>query len=176
MSDLFNRVTEESDIFKKILSKVPGFSGYFERQNRRAADQLVRQTVAARFEEQWKRLSSLQRDLISQGEIQYVDDLEGAAVKIRQFIDRIKTASYGYAGLFDSIKINQEELAKIYEYDLALLNSVDELAKAVDLVETSIGSEGLPAAIRNVTGVAQQAVEAFNRRSEVILGSQESSQ
>ncbi len=176
MSDLFNRVTEESDIFKKILSKVPGFSGYFERQNRRAADQLVRQTVAARFEEQWKRLSSLQRDLISQGEIQYVDDLEGAAVKIRQFIDRIKTASYGYAGLFDSIKINQEELAKIYEYDLALLNSVDELAKAIDLVETSIGSEGLPAAIRNVTGVAQQAVEAFNRRSEVILGSQESSQ
>lgn len=176
MSDLFNRVTEESDIFKKILSKIPGFSGYFERQNRRAADQLLRQTVAARFEEQWKRLSGLQRDLISQGGIQYVDDLEGAAVKIRQFIDRIKTASYGYAGLFDSIKVNQEELSKIYEYDLALLNSVDELARAIDLVETSIGSEGLPAAIRNVTGIAQQAVEAFNRRSEVILGGQEASQ
>lgn len=176
MSDLFNRVTEESDIFKKILSKIPGFSGYFERQNRRAADQLLRQTVAARFEEQWKRLSGLQRDLISQGEIRYVDDLEGAAIKIRQFIDRVKTASYGYAGLFDSVKVNQEELAKIYEYDLALLNSVDELARAIDLVETSMGSEGLPAAIRNVTGVAQQAVEAFNRRSEVILGGQESSQ
>lgn len=176
MSDLFNRVTEESDIFKKILSKIPGFSGYFERQNQRAADQLLRQTVAARFEEQWKRLSGLQRDLISQGGIQNVDDLEGAAVKIRQFIDRIKTASYGYAGLFDSIKVNQEELSKIYEYDLALLNSVDELARAVDLVETSIGSEGLPAAIRNVTGIAQQAVEAFNRRSEVILGGQEASQ
>ncbi len=176
MSDLFNRVTEESDIFKKILSKIPGFSGYFERQNRRAADQLVRQTIAARFEEQWKRLSGLQRELISQGEIRYVDDLEGAAIKIRQFIDRVKTASYGYAGLFDSVKVNQEELAKIYEYDLALLNSVDELARAVDLVETSIGSEGLPAAIHNVTSVAQQAVEAFNRRSEVILGGQESSQ
>ena len=176
MSDFFNRVTEESDIFKKVLSKIPGFSGYFERQNRRAADQLVRQTVAARFEEQWKRLSGLQRDLISQGEIQYLDDLEGAAIKIRQFIDRIKTASYGYAGLFDSIKVNQEELAKLYEYDLALLDSVDELARAVDLVETSIGSEGLPAAIRNVTGVAQQAVEAFNRRSEVILSGQETAQ
>jgi hypothetical protein len=176
MSDFFNRVTEESDIFKKILSKIPGFSGYFERQNRRAADQLVRQTVAARFEEQWKRLSGLQRDLISHGEIQYLDDLEGAAIKIRQFIDRIKTASYGYAGLFDSIKVNQEELAKLYEYDLALLDSVDELARAVDLVETSIGSEGLPAAIRNVTGVAQQAVEAFNRRSEVILSGQETAQ
>jgi hypothetical protein len=170
MSDLFDKVTGDQDIFKKILGKVPGFSGYIERQNRRASDKLLRETVANRFEEQWQRISGLQRDLISQGGIAYVDDMEGAALKLRQFIDRVRTASYGYSGLFDAVKINETELAQVYQYDLALLQSVDELGRAVDNVETSIGSDGLQAAIRHLTGLAQQAVAAFNKRSEVMVG------
>ncbi len=170
MSDLFDRVTAEGDALKKILSKLPVFSGYFERQNRRAADKLMRETIANRFEEQWKRISSVQRSLISEGGIQYVDDLEAAAVKLRQFIDRVRTASYGYAGFFDSIKVNEEELAQIYDYDLTLLNLVDEVGRAIDNLETSLGTEGLPASIRHLVSLAEQCVEAFNRRSEVIQG------
>jgi hypothetical protein len=170
MSDLYDKVTGYQDIFKKILGKVPGFSGYIERQNRRASDKLLREAVANHFEEQWQRISGLQRDLISQGGIAYVDEMEGAAVKLRQFIDRVRTASYGYSGLFDAIKINENELAQLYQYDLALLQSADELGRAVDNIETSIGSDGLPAAIRHLTGLAQQAVTAFNKRSEAMVG------
>ncbi|MCC6148159.1 MAG: hypothetical protein IT308_11395 [Anaerolineaceae bacterium] len=168
MSDLFDRVTAEGDVFKKILSKLPVFSGYFERQNRRAADKLMRETIASRFEEQWGRISSVQRSLISGGEIQYIDDLEAAAVKLRQFIDRVRTASYGYAGFFDAIKINEEELSRLYDFDLTLLNMVDEISRAIDNLEASIGTEGLPASIRHLTALASQCVEAFNRRTEVI--------
>lgn len=170
MSDLYDKVTGYQDIFKKILGKVPGFSGYIERQNRRASDKLLREAVANHFEEQWQRISGLQRDLISQGGIAYVDEMEGAALKLRQFIDRVRTASYGYSGLFDAIKINENELAQLYQYDLALLQSADELGRAVDNIETSIGSDGLPAAIRHLTGLAQQAVTAFNKRSEAMVG------
>jgi len=170
MSDLYDKVTGYQDIFKKILGKVPGFSGYIERQNRRASDKLLREAVANHFEEQWQRISGLQRDLISQGGIAYVDEMEGAALKLRQFIDRVRTASYGYSGLFDAIKINENELAQLYQYDLALLQSADELGRAVDNVETSIGSDGLPAAIRHLTGLVQQAVTAFNKRSEAMVG------
>lgn len=169
MSDFLGRVTEEQDSFKEILGKIPGFSGYFDRQNRRSADQLLRQVVADRFEEQWQRLSGLQRDFISQGAIASVDDLEAAAIKLRQFVDRVRTAAYGYAGFFDAIKINQEELTQLYQYDLSLLESVDAVKRAIDNVEASVGSDGLPAAIRNLVSVAQQSVEAFNRRSEVIM-------
>lgn len=170
MSDLFDRVTEEGDVFKKLLSKLPVFNGYFERQNRRAADKLMRETIANRFEEQWKRISSVQRSLISEGGIQYVDDLEAAAVKLRQFIDRVRTASYGYAGFFDSIKVNEEELTQIYEYDLTLLNLVDGVSRAIDNLESSLGTDGLPASIRHLVSLAGECVEAFNRRAEVIQG------
>jgi len=167
---IFGKVTSDRDFFKKILSKIPGFSGYMERQSRRDSDKLVREMVADRFEEQWQRISGLQRDFIAQGEIGYVDDLEAAAIKLRTFADRVRRATRGYSGLFDAVKINEEELAQLYQYDAAMLDLVDEVARAVDNVETSIGSDGLPAAIRHLTTLARQADLVFDRREEVILG------
>ena len=173
MSDILGRIREEQDVFGKPLGKLPGFNGYFDREQRRMADKLLRETVAARYEEQWRRISSLQRDLISQGGLAYVDDLEGAAIKLRQFIDRIRTATYGYAGFFDAVKVNSEELEKLYQYDLWLLSLVDEVARAIDNVEASLGTDGLPASIRHLTGLAQSSIEAFQKRSEAILGGAE---
>jgi len=170
MSDLLGRITDDRDIFKKLLGKLPGFSGYFDRQDRRASDKILRETIADRYEMQWRRISELQRDLISQGHIDLIDDLESAAIKLRQFIDRVRTASYGYAGFFDPIKIREEELGQVYQYDLALLDSVDEIGRAADNVETSIGTDGLPAAIRHLRVLAQQAVDLFDRRGEVMIG------
>jgi len=170
MSDIFDKVTGDQDFIKKILAKIPGFKGYIERGDRRMSDKLLRENVANEFETLYQRVSSLQRDLISQGEIGYIDDLEAAALKLRQFIDRVRTASYGYAGIFDAIKIKQEELERVYEYDYALLALSGDVSTAIDNVETSIGTEGLDAAIRNLTGVSQQCVDAFNKRSEVMKG------
>ncbi len=170
MSDLYDRVTGERDFLTQLLAKIPGFKGYIERQDRRMSDKILRETVASRYEELWARISGLQRELISQGQLEYVDDLEASALKLRQFIDRVRLATYGYAGFFDAIKINQEELDRVYQYDLTLLNMRDEIERAVDNVETSIGTDGLPAAIRNLTNLAQQALQAFNRRTEVMLG------
>jgi hypothetical protein len=173
MSDLFEKVTSSQDIFKKILGKIPGFSGYIERQNRRASDKLLRDTIASKFEEVWKRISAVQKDLVNQGAIEFLDDMESSAIKYRQFIDRIRNASYGYSGLFDAVKINETELAQIYQYDLEMLNLAEAANQAVDNVETSIGSDGLPAAIRHLNSQATAAVKAFNHRAEIVLGSQD---
>lgn len=170
MSDILERVSGEQDFFKKILSKIPGFKGYIERGNRRMSDKLLRENIANEFEALYQRVSSLQRDLINQGGLEYIDDLEAAALKLRQFIDRVRTASYGYAGIFDAIKIKEEELDQVYQYDYALLELSDEVRSAIDNVETSIGTEGLDAAIRHLISVSQQCVDAFNKRSEVMKG------
>ena len=170
MSDFYGQVTSSQDIFRKLLSKVPGFSGYIERENRRAADKVMRETIANRFETIWGRISTFQRELINQGEISWVDDVESAAIKLRQFIDRIRTTTYGYSGLFDAVKINEKELALIYAYDEAMLSMVDVMDRAVANMETSIGSDGFPASVRNLVSTAQQCVEAFDRRYEAFMG------
>lgn len=166
---LFGKVTSDMDLFKKIAGKIPGFSGYIERQSRRDADKLLRETIASQIEEQYQRVSALQRDFINQGEIAYVDDLESSAIKMRTFADRIRRATRGYSGLFDAVKINENELAQIYQYDAAMLDLVEEISRAIDNVETSIGSDGLPASIRHLNGTTQKCIDVFNQREEAFM-------
>ena len=172
MSDFFEKVTGGQDLFKNLASKIPGFGGYVERQNRRAADKLLRETIARRFEEHYSRASALQADLVSNGMISVVDDMEKSVIKIRTFIDKIGMASYGMSGLFDAVKINEKELEQLYQFDNNFFALGDQIGAALDNVEASLGDEAaLPAAIRNVTSLAREAVKTFERRTEVLTGS-----
>jgi methyl-accepting chemotaxis protein len=153
------------------MSYIPGFGGYIERSNRRSADKLLRDTVARRFEELVKRLSALQTDLISQGGIEYMDEMEKAALQMRTFADKIRNATYGYSGFFDAVKINEEELAKLYAFDSAFFQIADQLSQALDTVENALGNtDALPAAIRNLVTLAREATQTYDRRYEVITG------
>jgi len=169
MDDILQRVTGEHDFFKNILEKIPGFKGYVEREDRRAADKLLRENVADEFERLWGRISALQREVISNGELDKVDELEAASLKLRQFIDRVRTASYGYAGFFDVVKVNTEELDQVYQYDVQLLDLSAQVSSAIDNVEASFGTDGLPAAIRHLVTLSQDSVDAFDRRDQVIV-------
>lgn len=172
MSDLkdsiFGNVTGDLDIFKKIASKIPGFKGYVERQARRDSDKVLRDMVAKQARELEGRVSALQREFISHGEIAYVDDLEAAAIKLRTFGDRVRTAPRGYSSLFEAVKINENELAKLYEYDSTLLTMTEEVGRAIDNVQASVGTDGLPASIRNLENSARLCVEAYDRREDVV--------
>ena len=123
MSDPLGKITEGKDLIGKIRNFIGGFVGYVDRENRRDADKILRETTAQRYEEVWSRISELQRQLISEGKLELVDDLEASAIKLRAFIDRTKGAAYGYTGFFDAVRVHSEELERIYEYDIALLKA-----------------------------------------------------
>lgn len=171
MSDLFDTVKGGQDIFKKLLSYIPGFSGYIERANRRSADKLLREQVALKYSELAARTSRLQKDIADAGQIDFLDDIDSVGLKLRTFADRIKNASYGYSGFFDAVKINEKELEKIYAFDTAFFVLADQVSSGLDNVEAAIAGDGLKAAIRAVNDLARQAVETYDRRYESITGS-----
>jgi hypothetical protein len=171
MSDLFETVKGGQDIFKKLLSYIPGFSGYIERTNRRAADKLLREQVALKYSELAARTSRMQKDIADAGQIDFLDDIDSVGLKLRTFADRIKNASYGYSGFFDAVKVNEKELEQIYTFDMAFFTLGDQIASGLDNVETAIAGDGLKAAIRAVNDLARQAGETYDRRYQVITGS-----
>jgi hypothetical protein len=171
MSDLFDKVTGQMDFVKKLASYIPGFNGYVERQNRRAADKLLRESVADRFEELWKRTSNVQTDMVNAGMIALMDDMEQGAIQLRTFADKIRSASYGYAGFFDAVKINETELAQLYQFDLAFFDVAGQIDHGLDNIEASMEDEaGLKAAIRNLISLTREAVTTFDRRYAMING------
>ncbi|MGH2626740.1 MAG: hypothetical protein ACRDHY_08840 [Anaerolineales bacterium] len=169
MTDPLGKITEGKDLLGKVRNFLAGFVGYVERENRREADKMLREDLARRYRDLWNRVSQLQRQLTGEGQLEWVDDLEGAAIKLQTFADRIQGAAYGYSGFFDAARVNEPELRQLYEYDLALLESVDRLSSAIDNVAASTGTDGMPAAVRHLVTLSQESVDAFNRREQVVL-------
>jgi hypothetical protein len=170
-----DKVTEEKDLLGKLQNAVAGFVGYYDRERRRDADKLLRDTAANRYEEQWERVSAIQAQMVSAKLLEFVDDVEVAAIKLRTFVDRVRGAPRGYAGFFDAVRVNQDELDSLYQYDLELLEYADRVAEAVDGLEVAMdNTDELPAAIENLVSVADRASRAYDRRTEVVLSEQES--
>ncbi len=166
MNDFLSRVMAEQDVFKKLAAYLPGFHGYVDRQNRRAADKLLREAVARRFEDLWKRLSSLQVEWMQQGQIELLDEIERAALQLRTFADRIKTASYGYSGVFDAVKIEADDLDRLYRFDLAFFELANEIEQVIQ--DLSLNPTTALQQIRRLIELSTQANQVFDHRQEVL--------
>jgi len=172
MGDIYEKVKDSRTALEKLTDFIPGWSGYQERQTRRKADQLLRQTLAEKLADQRRRLDVAQKELISHGKIDLLDDVGSAVTQLQTFIDRVRLASYGYSGLFDAAKINRAELEQMYNFDAALFEYVERLDAANDRLRQAIPSgEGLVETTRIVQDICREANSTFDQREHVILGS-----
>jgi hypothetical protein len=168
--DLRETVESHLGSLESLVKKIPGYKGYKQKELRREADKLLRMEIASKFDDERKRLTGLQARLVSQAHIEFVDDLERAVTKLQLLIDRIKTATYGYAGLFDAVKIKEDQLDALYDFDERMLGFVDEVAADVDMVSSAISAEeDIGSAIDELITTVDEANLAFGRREEAIL-------
>ena len=158
MTDLFDQISGDRGRIESFLGNIPGYKGYKEKEMRREADKLLRDALARRLEEQWRRLPGVQKQLLNSGQILWLDDIEGATMQLQTFIDRLRTASYGYAGFFDAVRIKEDELDQLYDFDMSLNDEVDQIAAAVDqLTEAATSNEGVGEAIVQLNGATAAA-------------------
>ncbi|MFB0545806.1 MAG: hypothetical protein ACETWB_02750 [Anaerolineae bacterium] len=168
--DFRDKISGAQSELEKLVGSIPGFKGYRDREMRRDADKLLREQLATRFDEQRRKLSDLQTQLIGSGQLEFVDDLEGAVMKLQTVIDRLKTASYGYAGFFDAIKVNEEQLDTLYAFDNALMSEVEKVAAGIDKVSSAISAKKRVAeAIVDLRADIQSVNDTLGRREEAIL-------
>ncbi|HEY4689974.1 MAG TPA: hypothetical protein VIK33_11725 [Anaerolineae bacterium] len=172
MGDMISRVEGERGLLERIADKIPGFRGYLDKEKRRDADKLLRDAVAARFQEQMRRLPEIQQQMLNSGGILFVDDVERAVTKLNMFVDRLKTSVRGYAGFFDAVKIKEDDLERVYHWDEQLLGEADKIAAAIDAVTAAMSSSGdVGAAVQGLIGAATAINDLYSQREHVLIGS-----
>ena len=104
-----------------------------ERVDAIRADMAAAQVDRARF-----AMNGKIRDWTRRGRLENLD-LAGSIEKgLDRLANRIRHADYGSSGFFDAVKIGEAELDRLYEFDLALAESVEYLALQVEqLPETA---------------------------------------
>ncbi len=157
---------------EKLADMLPGYKGYKEKEMRREADRLLRQTLVRRLEEQWQKLPDLEKRMLSRGKISHLDDVETVVNRLQTFIDKVKGATTGYGGLFDAVRVKEKELDALYNFDLELLKKVDALKSAMAQLQVAIekGTPGLDDAIRQLQDMTAGLNNLWDRREEVFLG------
>lgn len=173
MQDAYDRVREEQGVLGKLLNKLPGFSGYMERSTRRDADQILRKAIADRLQTVRLEISNVQQQLSSDivKAIDFAEPLGAIDTRLQGLAGKIKDAPTGYAGLFDAVKVREEELAAVYEFDNQMLIYCDELAAEVAELSTAVAEDGdVAGAIREIDNTLKQANHTFNARQEVLQG------
>ncbi|HUP28197.1 MAG TPA: hypothetical protein VM409_07165 [Chloroflexia bacterium] len=141
--DMRDRIVgnQPDSFLHKIAGIVPGYHGYVDRERRRDADKLLRMQLAHQYSAQRDRLNRVQQTLLRQnrmGEIGEIDRLVGV---LQRFIDRLSTATYGYTGLFDPVKVEAQDLDQLYAFDMALASGVDQVSSTIDTIEGSDAKE-----------------------------------
>ncbi|MGD2142870.1 MAG: hypothetical protein PVF54_00180 [Anaerolineae bacterium] len=173
MSDIFDQVEKHRNALEKVIDVIPGWTGYQKRQKRRQADKLLRETLAAKLGDQRRRMDAAQKKLLEHGRLDLVDDVESAVTQLKTLADRIRFASYGYAGLFDALKVRENELAQLYEFDARLIDYVDRLDSANDHLSDAISEEeGVEETIDVIDQIVREANETFGRRERLLLEGQ----
>ncbi len=129
--ETIERVKDKQGILAKIQN-VFGL-GYATKEDLRELDKKLRDIYYADFKglrHKWEEiyLAALNAGLKAAG-----DDFKKVIQVMDRVAEKINHADYGYAGLMDRKgHIREEELARVFNYDKALSDDIQNIAKAVD--------------------------------------------
>ena len=155
--------------FERFLTKIPGYAGYKQKEMRREVDKTVRENLARELESLRRKLTGVQEQLLADGGLLWMDDMERVVGRLQLLIDRVKTAAYGYAPFFDVERVKEEQLDRLLEFDQALFNQLPDLESAIDAVSEAVESQSeIKAAIRKVGTLLADLNETFGRRMQSI--------
>lgn len=146
-----------------IASYIPGFAGYKSAEDRRIADKQLRSVIGERLTKLKGRLDDAVDSLSRAGNMEGLALIDQSGRRLERLIDRMRFADYGYAAVFDRVQMGDAELARVYQYDAAIMAELGKFDDAINEV-----GEGLTDAAHLRSSLAKlDAITAeFDRRFE----------
>tara|TARA_B110000116_G_C16587603_1_gene469139 strand:+ start:158 stop:613 length:456 start_codon:yes stop_codon:yes gene_type:complete len=142
----------KKNIFDKIGSLIPGYIGYTERDSRRVCDQKIRKEIENNllsFEKQIIRI--IQRESGKKS----IMELDSLRKSLETSASKIRNTTYGESSFFSDNIIANDELTKIYLFDL-------DIKERVNLLKTLINKKNWTKMIGDIESLRTQ-IEERNR-------------
>lgn len=154
------------------LDRIPGYRGYHEKEARRDADGMLRRMLTQDYTEQAQRLTRVQQSLLAARRLDQLAPVDQAARRLQHFIDRLRTATYGYAGMRDATVVDERALDQLYQFDLALADGIDEVGAKIGAIEQAVESGDLRQPLADLNGAVQDLQARFDARADVFQSGQ----
>ena len=173
MPDLRDTISDHLSGFESLVNKIPGYSGYKEKEMRREADTLLRQHLADQLADQLSRAEDVASQMLTGPGMMQLDEMGQGNTRLQTFIDKVKTAAQGYAGFLDAVKIKEDQLDTLYQFDEGMLSQVGEIGAAIDSLQTALDGgddSAIAPSVRWYVKTVSDASAMFDKRKDAILG------
>ena len=119
------------NILDKIGSLIPGYRGYAERDGRRNCDKQLRSILSSKLIECENTLVNRINEAITNSDKPLMRKIEVCRKLINTTQSKINYAPYGESGFFSDQQIKEDELMKIYHFDLDMAEVVGEIENII---------------------------------------------
>jgi hypothetical protein len=166
-----SRLPTLSEAFSNIASFVPGFAGYKSAEDRRIADKQLRAVIGERLSKVKARLDGVVDSLSRAGSLDGLALVDQSGRRLARLVDRMRFADYGYAAVFDRVQMGDTELARIYQYDAAIMAELGKFEDAIIEVEQgSTDAAHLRAALAKLDSLTAEFDRRFEGRKHLFDG------
>jgi hypothetical protein len=171
--DVYSKVKGEMRLSERIAAAIPGFRGYKEKELRRESDKLIRNHLNLKLNATKSDLKIIFQKLSDRRYFDVLTEMDRLGAKMDRITEKINHASYGYTGFFDAVKVKEENLDRMIDFDNQLIASVNALTAEVDAFKADLTTgetKNMKTRIQNVTDKIESLEGTFDKREEVILG------
>ncbi|RLE92283.1 MAG: hypothetical protein DRN04_10740 [Thermoprotei archaeon] len=157
------------DLIERLSMLIPGYRGYKQKELIREDDRLVREKAALKIDEAKRLLEEVMPSY--SGDYEVLEKMDSLRKDLEALAQKIRHASLGYRGLFDRVKIREEELRKLLDYDYKLVTLAEEINKSVKNLASLLSEKSrLVAGIAEVKSKVLELDLVVSKRSEVAVG------
>lgn len=154
---------------------MPGYRGYRQGEDIRAADSLLRLQIADRVARARGSIESARTTLTQAGRFDRLNDLAALVADLMKLEGEIRHAEQGYSGISPAIRVQAGNLDRLYEYDYGFASASTELGQGVDAISGAVSSgddAAMAAIVQKARGQVGQLDSAFKARMRAIEGIQ----
>ena len=175
MKPPLKKVEGEKALLEKISLAIPGFRGYKLKEMRREADKLIRDHISRRLSESKSNMREIFQQLVIKKQSDVLQETDRLIAKFDRVTELIHHAPYGYAGFFNAVKIQEDDIENMIDFDMKLLDSAKGVEDNVKQFKADVLGgklESVQDHLGNLLGLIEGLESAFNERKEVIMGVQ----
>jgi uncharacterized protein YoxC len=171
--ELYEKARKEMRLSERILAELPGFRGYKEKEIRRETDRLLRNHLYQKLSRAKNNLKDVFQQLSENRQFGILNEMDRLVMKFDRIAEKINHASYGYAGFFNVLKIDEEKLDKMYDVDDKLL---EETSKILEVTSTFKGDvlkkkfEKVNDHVQKINLLIESLEEKFDERGDIVIG------
>jgi hypothetical protein len=171
--DIRQTVDQDRGALKRLQLMVPGFRGYRQMEDIRAADSQLRIQVANQVDRVLASLQTTRQTMSQMNQYSGMTDLAPVLSDLQVLAGRIRHAEQGYSGISANIRFQQSRLDQLYEYDYGFVEAADQLAASAPPIQAAATGGDLNAlrtSIQTLRNQVQVLQNAFSQRVRAVEG------